>query len=56
MCIRDRAGWLAFVAHLAWQVIRIDGASPAVALSLFRSNRDAGLLLFVGLALQGWAG
>ncbi len=47
-------GWLAFVAHLAWQVARIDGASPAVALKLFRSNRDAALLLFAGLALQGW--
>ena len=47
-------GWLAFVAHLGWQVARIDGASPAVALKLFRSNRDAALLLFAGLALQGW--
>ena len=48
-------GWAAFSAHLAWQVLRIDGASPSVALALFRSNRDAGLLLFAGLALQGWA-
>ena len=47
-------GWLAFVAHLGWQVVRIDGASPAVALKLFRSNRDGALLLFAGLALQGW--
>ena len=47
-------GWLAFAAHLGWQVARIDGASPAVALKLFRSNRDAALLLFAGLALQGW--
>ncbi len=47
-------GWLAFVAHLGWQVARIDGASPAVALKLFRSNRDSALLLFAGLALQGW--
>lgn len=50
------AGWAAFAAHLGWQVLRIDGASPAVALALFRSNRDAGLLLFAGLALQGWVG
>jgi 4-hydroxybenzoate polyprenyltransferase len=49
------AGWLAFAAHLAWQVAKIDGASPATALRLFRSNRDAGLLLFAGLAAQGWA-
>ena len=51
-----QAGWLAFVAHLSWQVWRIDGASPAVALTLFRSNRDAALLLFAGLATQGFAG
>jgi 4-hydroxybenzoate polyprenyltransferase len=49
-------GWLAFGAHLAWQVWRIDGASPATALKLFRSNRDAALLLFAGLAAQGLAG
>jgi 4-hydroxybenzoate polyprenyltransferase len=49
-------GWAAFVGHLAWQVVRIDAASPATALMLFRSNRDAGLLLFAGLAAQGLAG
>jgi len=46
-------GWLAFAAHLAWQVLRIDAGRPATALRLFRSNRDAGLLLFAGLAAQG---
>ena len=30
-------------------------ADAPTALRLFRSNRDAGLLLFAGLALQGWA-
>ena len=50
------AGWLAFAAHLAWQVSKIREADPPTALRLFRSNRDAGLLLFAGLALQGWAG
>ena len=50
-------GWLAFSAHLAWQVARMDAASPATALRLFRSNRDAALLLFAGLAVQGfWGG
>jgi 4-hydroxybenzoate polyprenyltransferase len=49
------AGWVGFALHLAWQVGRIDGASPATALRLFRSNRDAGLILFAGLALNGWA-
>jgi 4-hydroxybenzoate polyprenyltransferase len=43
-------GLIAFAAHLVWQVrsIRID--DPALCLRLFQSNRDAGLLLFVGLA------
>jgi 4-hydroxybenzoate polyprenyltransferase len=49
-------GWLAFSAHLAWQVGRIGGADPATALALFRSNRDAGLILFAGIALEGWLG
>jgi 4-hydroxybenzoate polyprenyltransferase len=50
------AGWLAFSAHLAWQVSGIEGADPATALKLFRSNRDAGFILFAGIALQGWFG
>ena len=49
-----QAGWVGFCAHLAWQVWRIDGASPVTALRLFRSNRDAGLILFAGMALNGW--
>jgi 4-hydroxybenzoate polyprenyltransferase len=42
-------GLVAFAAHLVWQVrsIRIDDA--ALCLRLFKSNRDAGLLLFAGL-------
>ena len=47
-------GWLAFAAHLAWQLSQVEGAGPATALKLFRSNRDAGLLLFAGFALEGW--
>jgi 4-hydroxybenzoate polyprenyltransferase len=47
------AGWLAFCAHLAWQARRIEGADPATALKLFRSNRDAGFILFAGIAVQG---
>ncbi|MBR1220770.1 4-hydroxybenzoate octaprenyltransferase [Bradyrhizobium sp. U87765 SZCCT0131] len=49
------AGVLAFVAlavfaaHLAWQVRRLDIGDPALCLKLFKSNRDAGLLLFAGL-------
>jgi 4-hydroxybenzoate polyprenyltransferase len=47
-------GWFAFCAHLAWQASQVEGANPATALRLFRSNRDAGLILFAGIALQGW--
>jgi len=47
-------GWAGFFAHLMWQLARVEGASPATALNLFRSNRDAGLILFLGIALEGW--
>jgi 4-hydroxybenzoate polyprenyltransferase len=49
------AGWIglgAFAAHLCWQVVRIEPADTARSLMLFRSNRDAGLILFAGLALN----
>ena len=36
--------------------LEVEGADAATALRLFRSNRDAGFLLFAGIALQGWAG
>jgi 4-hydroxybenzoate polyprenyltransferase len=48
------AGLAGFAAHLAWQTLRIDRASPERALKLFRSNRDAGLILFAGLCLDAW--
>lgn len=40
----------AFAAHLAWQVATLDPKDGARALMLFRANRDAGLILFGGLA------
>ena len=46
------AGWCglaAFAAHLAWQTWSLRTGDAAHALRLFRSNRDAGLLLFAGL-------
>ncbi len=46
-------GWAAFCAHLFWQLAQVEGANPATALMLFRSNRDAGLILFAGIALEG---
>ena len=47
-------GVAGFVLHLGWQVWRIDPADPARALALFRSNRDAGLILFAGLVLAAF--
>ena len=46
--------WLAligFAAHLAWQIRRLDIGNPDLCLTLFKSNRDAGLILFAGLLL-----
>jgi 4-hydroxybenzoate polyprenyltransferase len=47
-------GWALFALHLAWQAraLRID--DPRRALRLFRSNRDAGLILFLVLAAGVW--
>jgi 4-hydroxybenzoate polyprenyltransferase len=46
-------GVAAYAAHLAWQVSLTDEHTPTdVALTLFRSNRDAGLLLFSGFFIQ----
>jgi 4-hydroxybenzoate polyprenyltransferase len=42
-------GLAAFAAHLVWQVRTLDIKDPALCLRLFKSNRDAGLLLFFGL-------
>lgn len=45
-----QGGLLLFALHLAWQAMRVDPSNGALALRLFRSNRDAGLMLFAGLA------
>src|SRR5579871_3323340 len=42
----------AFASHLAWQISRLRIGDPALCLRLFKSNRDAGLLLFAGLLLD----
>jgi 4-hydroxybenzoate polyprenyltransferase len=44
----------AFAAHLIGQVVLLDIDDSARCLKLFRSNRDAGALLFVGLALDAF--
>jgi 4-hydroxybenzoate polyprenyltransferase len=45
-------GPVAFASHLAWQITRLDIDDPALCLALFRSNRDAGLILFAALVLD----
>ena len=46
------AGIVAFAAHLGWQTLRIDIDDPAHCLMLFKSNRDAGLILFGAMLLD----
>ena len=45
-------GLIAFAAHLAWQVVRLDINDSAHCLKLFKSNRDAGLILFGAMLLE----
>jgi 4-hydroxybenzoate polyprenyltransferase len=47
-------GLAAFAAHLAWQVARIDIDDPDECLRLFKSNRDAGLILFAGMLADAY--
>jgi 4-hydroxybenzoate polyprenyltransferase len=52
-------GWVAWAglalaaAHLGWQVARVRLDNEALALRLFKSNREAGLILFAGLVING---
>ena len=48
-------GLLAFALHLAWQITRLDVEDPFNCLAVFKSNRDAGLILFAGLVLDAAA-
>jgi len=45
-------GLLVFAAHLAWQIARLDIDDPLNCLVVFKSNRDAGLILFAALVLD----
>jgi 4-hydroxybenzoate polyprenyltransferase len=45
-------GLAAFAAHLASQIARLKIDDPEICLVVFKSNRDAGLILFAALALQ----
>jgi 4-hydroxybenzoate polyprenyltransferase len=42
----------AFAVHLGWQIVRLDIADPDNCLAVFKSDRDAGLILFAGLLLD----
>jgi 4-hydroxybenzoate polyprenyltransferase len=42
-------GLAAFAVHLCWQISRLEIGDSALCLRIFKSNRDAGLLLFAGL-------
>jgi 4-hydroxybenzoate polyprenyltransferase len=44
-------GLVVFAAHLSWQIRRLDINDPALCLRLFKSNRDAGLILFAAFVL-----
>src|SRR5205807_6835842 len=42
-------GCIFFGAHLGWQIERLDIDDADLCLKLFKSNRDAGLILFAAL-------
>jgi 4-hydroxybenzoate polyprenyltransferase len=48
-------GLAAFAAHLGWQIDHLDISDPDNCLMLFKSDRDAGLILFAGLLLDAAA-
>ena len=48
--ILSYAGLCGLALHLAWQSRQLDASTPALALKLFRANRDAGFILFAGIA------
>ena len=41
-----------FAGHFAWQYVRFSAENAERCLQLFRSNRNAGLLLFIGLIID----
>jgi 4-hydroxybenzoate polyprenyltransferase len=50
-------GLAAFAAHLGWQIVRLDIHDPDVCLAVFKSDRDAGLILFAGIVADAlWRG
>jgi len=48
-------GLALFAGHLAWQIVRLDIGDPDNCLAVFKSDRDAGLILFAALLLDAAA-
>jgi 4-hydroxybenzoate polyprenyltransferase len=49
------AAWIGlavFAVHLGWQIARLKIGDPALCLRVFKSNRDAGLLLFAAMLVD----
>ena len=46
-------GLAAYAGHLALQTVRIRRDDPALALTLFKSNRDAGVILLAAIVMGG---
>ena len=47
-------GLILFAAQLGWQILRLDIDDPDLCLRLFKSNRDAGLILFAALCADAF--
>lgn len=47
-------GCMGFGGHMAWQMSQLDIDDPDTCLKLFRSNRDAGLILALFFAVCAW--
>jgi 4-hydroxybenzoate polyprenyltransferase len=45
-------GLCVFAAHLMWQIVRLDIADSDNCLAVFKTDRDAGLILFAALLLD----
>jgi 4-hydroxybenzoate polyprenyltransferase len=45
-------GLFAFAAQLSWQISRFRTGDPDLCLRLFKSNRDAGLILFAAMVID----
>ncbi len=45
-------GLAAFAGHLAWQIGRLDIDDPVNCLAVFKSNRDAGFILFAAFIID----